>query len=142
MQDPGVATGLARFFADSNEDWAGGPLALPLHIHVLDATGRGVLIEAPPGGGSSVRVYDTNAATNEPAWPEMEANVTQWFEGARAAGGMPPAVQGLGSPVLRLLAWWFLGTAVWPARPRPATGRPRTCPPAVPVAQSRRPSRA
>lgn len=74
--DKNVAYGLNTLFGvdpDIPKATDGNVFFIGLHFHVTDATGDGILIEATSDG--SYALYDTKVVTNEPAWPQMAAEL-------------------------------------------------------------------
>lgn len=55
----------------------GNVFSIGVHFHVTDAIGDSVLIEATDNG-ASYALYDTKVVTNEPAWPQMAAELTAY----------------------------------------------------------------
>ena len=79
--DESTALGLQTLFGvdpDIPAATDGNVFYIGLHFHVTDATGDSVLIEATTDG--SYALYDTNVVTNEPAWPQMAAELKAYTE--------------------------------------------------------------
>ena len=77
--DEAVAFGLNTLFGvdpDIPKATDGNVFFIGLHFHVTDATGDSILIEATENG--SYALYDTKVVTNEPAWPQMAAELTTY----------------------------------------------------------------